>query len=141
MTKQCPSTNDEAFCVDDDLFELRYSDFVIYFGASISSPATIKIFTSAISKKNSQPSRMSWSHRKRGSVQRTHMKTKIMTATFAKKTAMLMRPKIHPCEPSGIPGKCQPPKNNVTMTADPVIIAAYSPRKYKANFIELYSML
>src|SRR5262249_581245 len=103
--------------------------------------ATIKIFTSAISKKNSHPSRMSWSQRNRGSVQRTHMKTKIMTATFAKKTAMLMRPKIHPCEPSGIPGKCQPPKKNGRMTAAPVIIGAYSPKKYKANFIELYSIL
>ena len=84
---------------------------------------------------------MSWSHRKRGSVQRTHMKMKIMMVTLAKKTAILISPKIQPCEPSGIPGKCQPPKNNVTITAEPVIMAAYSPRKYKANFIELYSML
>src|ERR1041385_300688 len=68
------------------------------------------------------------------------MKKKISAATFAKKTTMLIRPKIQPCEPSGIPGKCQPPKNSVTITAEPVIIAAYSPRKYKANFIELYSM-
>src|SRR5436190_2362766 len=105
------------------------------------SAATRKILTSAISKKKSHQSRISWSQRKRGSVQRTHMKMKIMIATFAKKTAMLIRPKIHPCEPSGIPGKCQPPKNNVTVMADAVIIAAYSPRKYKANFIELYSML
>ena len=62
-------------------------------------------------------------------------------ATFAKKTTMFIRPKIHPCEPSGIPGKCQPPRNNVTITADPVIMAAYSPRKKRANFIELYSVL
>ena len=41
-------------------FELRHSDFVIYVGASISSsPATMKMFTSAISKKKSQPSRIS----------------------------------------------------------------------------------
>ena len=51
--------------------------------------ATTKILTSAISKKKSQPSRMSWSHRKRGNVQRTHMKRKIRMATFPKKTAML----------------------------------------------------
>jgi hypothetical protein len=57
------------------------------------------------------------------------MNKKITTATFVKKTAMLIRPKIHPWEPSGMPGKCKPPKNNVTTTADPVIIAAYSPRK------------
>ena len=40
-------------------FELRHSDFVIYLGANISSPATMKTFTSAISKKKSQPSRIS----------------------------------------------------------------------------------
>ena len=40
-------------------FELRHSDFVIYSGESVSSPATMKIFTSAISKKKSQPSRIS----------------------------------------------------------------------------------
>ena len=40
-------------------FELRHSDFVIYLGANISSPATMKMFTSAISKKKSQPSRIS----------------------------------------------------------------------------------
>src|SRR5262249_44124261 len=103
--------------------------------------ATTKIFTSAISKKNSHPSRMSWSQRKRGSVQRTHMKTKIMTATFAKKTARVMSPKSHPWEPREIPGKRQPPKKNVQMTPDPVILAAFSPKKYKGNFIELYSIL
>src|SRR5216117_2423682 len=31
------------------------------------------------------------------------MKKKITMVTFAKKTAMLIRPNIHPCEPSGIP--------------------------------------
>src|SRR5437762_5967278 len=77
------------------------------------SAATRKILTSATSKKKSHPSRISWSQRKRGNVQRTHMKMKIMMATFPKNTAILIRPKIHPCEPSGIPGKCQPPKNNV----------------------------
>ena len=102
--------------------------------------ATIKIFTNAISKKKSQPRRMSWSQRKRGSVQRTHMNTKIMAATFAKKTTILITPKIQPCEPSGMPGKCQPPKNKVTMMADPVIMAAYSPRKNSANFIDEYSV-
>src|SRR5205807_10379693 len=148
-TKKCRTVNDEVFPTFNRSFGFRYSDFLrpssfgfrAYLGRSAIRPATIKIFTSAISKKKSQPSRITWSQRKRGSVQRTHMKTKIMTATFAKKTATLMRPKIQPRDPSGIPGKCQPPKNNVTMTADPVIIAAYSPRKYKANFIELYSML
>ena len=57
------------------------------------------------------------------------MNTKIKAATFAKKTAILMRPKTQPRDPSGMPGKCQPPKNKVTMIADPVIMAAYSPRK------------
>ena len=40
-------------------FELRHSDFVIYLGANVSSPATMKMFTNAISKKKSQPSRIS----------------------------------------------------------------------------------
>src|SRR5262249_40731679 len=99
------------------------------------------MFTNAISKKKSQPRRISWSQRKRGSVQRTHINMKIIMATFVKKTAMLTNQKIHRGERSEMRGKGQPPKNNVTITADPVIIAAYSPRKYKANFIELYSVL
>ena len=40
-------------------FELRHSDFVIYLGANITSAATMKMFTSAISKKKSQPRRIS----------------------------------------------------------------------------------
>src|SRR5262245_52650321 len=112
-----------------------------YFGSHVIKPATTKMFTSAISKKKSQPRRISRSHRNRGSVQRTHRNRKITMVTVATKSAMLISPKIQPCETSGIPGKCQPPKDNVTTTADPVIIAAYSPRKYSANFIELYSVL
>src|SRR6266550_8524763 len=102
--------------------------------------ATMKILTSAISKKKSQPRRINWSQRKRGSVQRTHIMKKIRAATLAKKTAMLIKPKIQPCDPSGIRGKCQPPKNKVTTIAEPLIIAAYSPRKKSANFIEEYSV-
>ena len=37
-------------------------------------------------------------------------------------------------------GKCQPPRKSVTMMAEPVIMAAYSPRKKRANFIEPYSV-
>src|SRR5213075_1653888 len=44
----------------------------VHLGKKARIAATIKIFTSAISKKKSQPSRISWSQRKRGSVQRTH---------------------------------------------------------------------
>src|SRR5881392_3837999 len=102
--------------------------------------ATRKILTSAISKKKSQPRRINWSQRKRGSVQRTHIMKKIIAPTFAKKTAMLIKPKIQPCEPSGIPGKCQPPRKSVITIDEPVIIAAYSPRKKSANFIEEYSV-
>ena len=40
-------------------FDLRHSDFVIYLGANVSNPATMKMFTSAISKKKSQPRRIS----------------------------------------------------------------------------------
>ena len=34
----------------------------------------------------------------------------------------------------------QPPKKRVTMRAEPMIMAAYSPRKKRANFIEEYSV-
>src|SRR5207237_10318924 len=95
--------------------------------------ATMKMFTNAISKKETQPSRMSLSHRKRGSVQRTHMKMKIMMVTLAKKTAILISPKIQPCEPSGIPGKWQPPKNNVKITAESGSSAVYWGKNYNAN--------
>src|SRR5260221_13262967 len=44
------------------------------------------------------------------------------------------------CGSVGRKGICQAPKNRVTMTALPVIIAAYSPRKKSANFIEEYSV-
>src|SRR5947199_8394793 len=103
--------------------------------------ATRKILTSAISKKKSQPRRINWSQRKRGRVQRTHIMKKIRAATLAKKTPMLIKPKIQPCDPSGIPGKCQPPRNNVTTIAEQLIMAAYSPRKNRANYIEEYSVL
>src|SRR5215471_1755743 len=102
--------------------------------------ATMKILASAISKKKSQTKRISCSQRNRGNVQRTHIMKKIKAATLVKKMTMLIKPKIQPCDPSGIPGKCQPPKNNVTTIDEPVIIAAYSPKKKSANFIDEYSV-
>src|SRR5947199_9928531 len=91
--------------------------------------ATRKILTSAISKKKSQPRRINWSQRKRGGVQRTDIMKKIRAATLAKKTPLLIKPKIQPCDPSGIPGKCQPPRNNVTKIGAPLITADYSQKK------------
>src|SRR4051794_14508553 len=41
---------------------------------------------------------------------------------------------------TGMPGTYHAPKNNVTITAEPVIMAAYSPKKNKANFIDEYSV-
>ena len=38
-------------------------------------------------------------------------------------------------------GNVQPPQNNTTISAEPAIIAAYSPMKNSANRIELYSVL
>ena len=38
-------------------------------------------------------------------------------------------------------GSVQPPKNKVTNIAEAAVIAAYSPMKNMANFIELYSTL
>ena len=37
-------------------------------------------------------------------------------------------------------GMLQPPRKSVTAMPEPMIIAAYSPMKNRANFIELYSV-
>ena len=37
-------------------------------------------------------------------------------------------------------GNVQPPRKSVTIMADEAIMLAYSPRKKRANFIELYSV-
>ncbi len=87
---------------------------------------------------------MSWSYRKRGSVQRMAMKNSSSTATLAKKQMMFTNPQNAPIKPgplpSGINGMCQPPRKSVTISEQPVIIAAYSPRKNSANFIDEYSV-
>ncbi len=64
--------------------------------------------------------------------------------TFAKNTPILIRPNSTPAtpgkDPSGINGSVQPPKNSVTITPEPAIIAAYSPRKNRANPMPEYSV-
>ena len=37
-------------------------------------------------------------------------------------------------------GKCQPPKNRITIRKLVVIMCVYSPRKNMANFMALYSV-
>src|ERR1051325_11241653 len=111
-----------SYLVRHSSFGFRHSNW-----KKVKIPATRKMFTKAISKKNNHPNRISWSQRNRGNVQRIHIMKKIRAQTFVKKTAMLSTPKIQPCEPSGIPGKCQPPRKSVVMRQEPVIIAIYSP--------------
>src|SRR5260221_6187027 len=91
---------------------------------------------------------MSWSNRKRGRLQRVHMKTKMMTIVFKK---MITERRMQTNRLSVIegflgstcpskPGKCQPPKKSATQTADVVIIPAYSARKKRAKRMALYSV-
>ena len=112
----------------------------------------ISIFANARGNKTFHHRFINWSYRKRGTVQRTHIKKRILIVTLAKKTKMLKRPPSTPSQPPNEPlirsqwkpcagfhhgiGRCQPPRKSVTMMAEPVIMAAYSPRKKSANFIE-----
>ncbi len=77
-----------------------------------------------------------------------------MAETLAKKTPIFTKPQIRLAshggtkarpkndveDPSGINGKLQPPRKSVTITPEPAIIAAYSPRKKRANPIDEYSV-
>jgi hypothetical protein len=92
---------------------------------------------------------MIWSKRKRGRVQRTHMKRAMMTSVLAKKTSARMMHSSRLSVTDGVaplptlsprPGRCHPPKKRATQTADVVIMPAYSARKNRAKRIELYSV-
>src|SRR5262249_25960488 len=102
--------------------------------------ATMKILASAISKKKSQPKRISWSQRNRGNVQRTHIMKKIKTATLVKKMTMSKNENTTLCAQPGSGEKSQPQKNTGTDNDEPVIMPAYSPKKKSANFIAEYSV-
>src|SRR6478735_5576896 len=88
---------------------------------------------------------MSWSKRKRGRLQRTHMKMKTTATVFPKKTPERTMHSSRLSVTDGLVGstcpfrngRCHPPKKSATQTADVVIMPAYSARKKRANRIEL----
>jgi len=71
------------------------------------------------------------------------MNTIMKKAILARKTPMCTRPSRS--DPAGrfrasMKGSVQPPRKSVTIMAAEAIMLAYSPRKKRANFIELYSV-
>src|SRR6266568_4340140 len=85
------------------------------------SAATQKRFSSARGSRAFQPSRMSWSYRKRGSVQRTHMNTQTKNAVL---TAKITTERRTAAALAGVkPGRLQPPKYSVTMSAAAVLLS------------------
>src|ERR1035438_1837877 len=103
-----------------------------------------------------QPSLITWSWRNRGTVQRIHMKTKIVASTLPKRIAIEASPatsgwsqSAHPvrwCRPprsraSEIPGKrFHPPRKRSANTADPTIMLAYSATKNRDHLKAPYSV-
>src|SRR5688572_2167331 len=79
--------------------------------------------------------RMSWSKRKRGNVQRTHMNRKRNRLVFARKERSSIGQGA-----SGQNGTAGPPRKSVTVRHAITVIAQYSPRKKSANFIDEYSV-
>src|SRR6187399_1626594 len=82
-----------------------------------------------------QPRRMSWSNRKRGSVQRTHRKRNRKNDVLVRKAATSR----DQCA-CGTNGTVHPPRKSVVVRLAITIIAEYSPMKNSANFIEEYSV-
>ena len=68
------------------------------------------------------------------------MNRTMKASSFATKIPMWSSPTAMELAGSLRPGSVQPPKNNVTIIAEAAIMAAYSPMKKSANFIELYSV-
>src|SRR5690349_14381324 len=100
------------------------------------------MYVSAIGSMNFQPSDMSWSYRKRGSVQRTQMNTNTKTNTFSQKKPNVSSVLMSVCGAAlshCVNGMSQPPKNSVAISALAVMMFAYSAMKNIENFIALYS--
>ena len=86
---------------------------------------------------------MSWSYRKRGTVQRTHMKTNRKNPVFIANMSIvasvfntLYGPTLSHC----VKGISHPPKNRVAVRPLTVAILAYSAMKNIENFMPLYSV-
>src|SRR5436189_3862631 len=82
-----------------------------------------------------QPRPMSWSKRKRGSVQRTQMNRNRKKLVLARKAPSPMYQGA-----SSQNGTEGPPKKSTTHRQLITVIAEYSPRKNSANFIAEYSV-
>src|ERR1019366_1931438 len=102
--------------------------------------ATTMMYASESGSRIFQPSAMSWSYRKRGSVQRIHITKKIQKNVLAKKHAPVTTVWSSPPRSSQwVNGMSQPPKNRVATIAATVTICAYSAIMNSENFIALYS--
>src|SRR4029078_6793366 len=100
----------------------------------------IMMYASATGRRHFQPNAMSWSYRKRGSVQRIHMMKKIQKNVFTKNMRWLRITQYHtPVSSARVNGMSQPPKNRVATIALTVTTLAYSAMKNMENFIALYS--
>ena len=91
---------------------------------------------------NFQPSDMSWSYRKRGSVQRIQMKTNTNSMIFSQKNRNVANVLMKMCGATlshAVNGMSHPPKKSVAISALAVIMFAYSAMKNIENFIALYS--
>ena len=88
-----------------------------------------------------QPSAMSWSYRKRGRVQRTHMKRNRKKRHLAKKTTAVTRNcAIPPASSQCVNGMSQPPRKRVVNIMAIVTMAANSAIMNAENFMALYSV-
>src|SRR5690242_19660989 len=86
---------------------------------------------------------MSWSYRKRGSVQRTHMKVNRKNSTFVRKQPMvrMLLSRVNGAALSHpVNGMSHPPKKSVAMSALDVTMLAYSAMKKSENFMAEYSV-
>src|SRR6187402_2693151 len=80
---------------------------------------------------------MTWSTRRRGSVQRSHICTKISAKILVTSTTMPTGAGIALTSTSG---SVQPPRNSVATSADETNIEAYSSRKKKEKRMPEYSV-
>src|SRR6185312_277824 len=100
------------------------------------------MYVNAVGSMTFQPSAMSWSYRKRGSVHRTQMNTNTKNRIFAQKNPNVSSVFSSVCGATlsqSVNGMSQPPKNSVDISALAVITFAYSAMKNIENFIALYS--
>lgn len=86
--------------------------------------------------------RITWSYRKRGSDQRTHIMKKSIAAIFTMKAATESAEETHPQDAGhSQPGRgFHPPRKSATKSAEPAAMCPYSPTKNRPNLKEPYSV-